>query len=94
MQHELAKTAKAEGILRRLAGRDIELVTEYDPDLGLVRAEPSQIEEVLLSPGYCWKSVIARAQCARSNLQVKGERKVSWEKVLPAIAPPLWSRLK
>ena len=41
--------AKAEDILRRLAGRDIELVTEYGPDLGLVRADPGQIEQVLLN---------------------------------------------
>jgi len=40
---------KAEGILRRLAGRDIELITKYDPDLGLVRADPGQIEQVLLN---------------------------------------------
>jgi len=41
--------AGAEGILRRLAGREIELVTEYDPDLGLVRADPGQIEQILLN---------------------------------------------
>jgi signal transduction histidine kinase len=41
--------ARAEDILRRLAGRDIEFVTEYDPSLGLVRADPGQIEQVLLN---------------------------------------------
>jgi signal transduction histidine kinase len=39
----------AKSILQRLAGRDIELVTEYDPDLGLVRADAGQIEQVLLN---------------------------------------------
>jgi signal transduction histidine kinase len=40
---------RAEDILRRLAGRDIELVTAYEPDLGMVRADPGQIEQVLLN---------------------------------------------
>jgi PAS domain S-box-containing protein len=41
--------ARAEDILRRLAGRGIDLVTEYDPTLGLVCADPGQIEQVLLN---------------------------------------------
>ncbi len=41
--------AGTEDILRRLAGREIELITCYDPNLGLVRADPGQIEQVLLN---------------------------------------------
>jgi signal transduction histidine kinase len=46
LNHEIGK---AESILQRLAGRDIELVTECDPDLGMVRADAGQIEQVLLN---------------------------------------------
>jgi nitrogen-specific signal transduction histidine kinase len=38
----------AECLLRRLAGREVELTIEYDPDLDLVRADPAQIELILL----------------------------------------------
>ena len=36
-------------LLRRLIGEDIELVTLPTPDLGMVRADPGQIEQVLLN---------------------------------------------
>jgi len=38
-----------EKMLRRLIGEDIELVTLFDPDLGHVRADPSQFEQVILN---------------------------------------------
>jgi two-component system cell cycle sensor histidine kinase/response regulator CckA len=38
-----------ERMLRRIIGEDIELVTRLHPDLGLVRADPGQIEQVLLN---------------------------------------------
>jgi PAS domain S-box-containing protein len=41
--------ADAEDVLRRLAGRDVELVVECAPDAGLVRADPGQVEQVLLN---------------------------------------------
>ena len=40
-----------EKLLRRVIGEDIELVTELDPQIGAVRADPSQIEQVLLNLG-------------------------------------------
>ncbi len=40
-----------EKLLRRVIGEDIELVTELDPELGAVRADPSQLEQVLLNLG-------------------------------------------
>ena len=36
-------------LLRRLIGEDIELVTLPAPDLGLVHADPGQIEQVLVN---------------------------------------------
>jgi PAS domain S-box-containing protein len=40
-----------EKLLRRVIGADIELVTELASELGAVRADPSQIEQVLLNLG-------------------------------------------
>ena len=36
-------------MLRRLIGEDIALVTHLDPDLGTVKADPTQIEQILLN---------------------------------------------
>jgi PAS domain S-box-containing protein len=36
-------------MLRRLLGEDVELITQLAPDLGKVRADPGQIEQVLLN---------------------------------------------
>ena len=36
-------------LLRRLIGEDVELVTAAEPGLGLVRADPNQVEQVLLN---------------------------------------------
>ncbi len=36
-------------MLRRLIGEDVALVTHLDPDLGTVKADPSQIEQILLN---------------------------------------------
>jgi PAS domain S-box-containing protein len=44
-----ALLADAQMMLRRLIGEDVELVTKYAPDLLPVRADPGQIEQVLLN---------------------------------------------
>jgi two-component system, cell cycle sensor histidine kinase and response regulator CckA len=41
--------AELDQMLRRVIGEDIELVTATSPDLGLVRADPGQIEQVILN---------------------------------------------
>jgi PAS domain S-box-containing protein len=41
--------ADMERLLRRIIGEDIELATVMDQDLGRVRADPSQIEQVILN---------------------------------------------
>ena len=38
-----------EGMLRRLLGEDIQLRTELDPDLGAVRGDPHQLEQILVN---------------------------------------------
>ena len=38
-----------EGLLRRLIGEDIELVTELDPELGRVWVDPGQLEQAVLN---------------------------------------------
>jgi signal transduction histidine kinase len=44
-----AAISRAEGILRRLAGNEVDLIIQCDPQLGLVLADPGQIEQVLLN---------------------------------------------
>jgi CheY-like chemotaxis protein len=41
--------ADMESMLQRLIGEDVELVTSLDPVLGTVKADPGQIEQVLLN---------------------------------------------
>jgi nitrogen-specific signal transduction histidine kinase/ActR/RegA family two-component response regulator len=41
--------ATAEPLLRRLIGEDVELATSFSPDVGFVRADASQLEQVLLN---------------------------------------------
>jgi signal transduction histidine kinase len=38
-----------ENMLRRLTGSTVELATRFDPELGLVKADPSQVEQVILN---------------------------------------------
>ena len=44
-----AIVADMEKMLRRLIGEDIELITRLQPDLGTTKANPSQIEQVLMN---------------------------------------------
>jgi nitrogen-specific signal transduction histidine kinase/CheY-like chemotaxis protein len=44
-----ALLANLEMLLRRLIGEDIELVTDFAPDSGCVRADPGQLEQVVMN---------------------------------------------
>jgi two-component system cell cycle sensor histidine kinase/response regulator CckA len=44
-----AVVAAAETMLRRLIGEDVRLTTSLQPNLGLVRADPGQLDQVLLN---------------------------------------------
>jgi nitrogen-specific signal transduction histidine kinase/ActR/RegA family two-component response regulator len=44
-----AVVAEMESFLRRLIGEDIQLVTSLDPDLRRVKADPGQIEQVIMN---------------------------------------------
>jgi signal transduction histidine kinase/FixJ family two-component response regulator len=41
--------AKMENMLRRLIGEDVELVFRLDPDTGCVKADPGQVQQVILN---------------------------------------------
>jgi CheY-like chemotaxis protein len=41
--------ADLEKMLCRLIGEDVEMMTRFDPDLGLVKADPGQIEQVIMN---------------------------------------------
>jgi two-component system, cell cycle sensor histidine kinase and response regulator CckA len=41
--------AEMDMMLRRLIGEDVELVTRLEPELGLVRADPTQLEQVIIN---------------------------------------------
>jgi PAS domain S-box-containing protein len=38
-----------EGLIRRVSGEDVELALELDPDIGLVQADPGQLEQVVMN---------------------------------------------
>lgn len=44
-----AAVVDIERMLRRMIGEDVELVTRLDPDLGRVKADPSQLEQVIMN---------------------------------------------
>ena len=44
-----AVAADMDKMLRRLIGEDIQLVTKLDPELGITRADPGQIDQVLMN---------------------------------------------
>ena len=44
-----AVVTDTEGMLRRLIGEDIELVTEFDENLPAVNADPSQLEQIIVN---------------------------------------------
>ncbi|MGH9749227.1 MAG: PAS domain S-box protein, partial [Candidatus Polarisedimenticolia bacterium] len=62
--------AGAETILRRLIGEDVELATVLRPDLGKVRADPGQIEQVIMNLAV--NSRDAMPQGGRLTLETAG----------------------
>src|SRR5271170_6456887 len=38
-----------EKMLRRLIGADVELITSLEPDLGWVKADPGQVEQIIMN---------------------------------------------
>jgi PAS domain S-box-containing protein len=72
--------ATIEKLLRRVIGEDIELATELDPDLGAVRADPSQIEQVLLNLGINGRDAMPQGgvlTLRTGNVEIKSLEEVS-----------------
>jgi two-component system cell cycle sensor histidine kinase/response regulator CckA len=68
-----------EKLLRRVIGEDIELVTKLDPALGAVRADPSQIEQVLLNLGINGRDAMPEGgvlTLRTGNVEVQSEPEV------------------
>jgi PAS domain S-box-containing protein len=68
--------ADVEKLLRRLIGEDIELVTRLAPHLGSVKADPSQIEQVLMNLAINARDAMPRGGrllIETSNVQVDAE---------------------
>ena len=68
--------AGMEKMLRRLIGEDIELCTMFDPELGHVKADPGQFEQVILNLGVNARDAMPRGgklsiQTANVNLDQK-----------------------
>jgi len=73
-------------MLHRLIGDDIELVTALDPRLGIVRADPSQIHQVLLNLAVNARDAMPRGgrlTISSSNLDTNEEKRPH----LPWLAP-------
>jgi PAS domain S-box-containing protein len=65
-----------EKMLRRLIGEDIELCTMFDPEIGHVKADPGQFEQVILNLGVNARDAMPRGgkltiQTANVNLDQK-----------------------
>ncbi len=76
--------ARAEGLLRRLIREDIKLITRLDPDVGLIKADPVQLEQVILN-----LAVNARdAMPTGGTLSIK-TRNIAREAACPAKASDL-----
>ena len=69
--------ADVEKLLRRLIGEDVELRTAYAPDLGLVRADPAQIEQVIMNLAVNARDAMpkgGRLTIATANVDLDGRR--------------------
>lgn len=76
----------AEGMLRRLIGEDIELHTQYEPHVWQVRADPGQMQQVLLNLAVNSRDAMPRGGrlwIHTSNVDLDG----SFTKLRPEVRP-------
>jgi two-component system cell cycle sensor histidine kinase/response regulator CckA len=63
--------ADLEGMLKRIIGEDVDLLTFMDPRLGLVRADPGQVEQVVMN--LCVNARDAMPDGGRITIETKNE---------------------
>jgi len=76
-----------ERMLRRVIGADIQIVTDPAPELGWVRADPGQLEQVLLNLAVNARDAMpggGTLSIATSRLQLGPDREEPWARGVPA----------
>jgi PAS domain S-box-containing protein len=71
---------EVEGIVRRLIGQDVELTTELAPELALVRADPTQLEQVLMNLAVNARDAMpagGKLRIRTSNVTIDSEQALS-----------------
>ncbi|MBN2322914.1 MAG: PAS domain S-box protein [Spirochaetes bacterium] len=63
--------ADLEGMLKRIIGEDVDLLTVMEPRLGLVRADPGQVEQVIMN--LCVNARDAMPDGGRITIETKNE---------------------
>jgi PAS domain S-box-containing protein len=81
-----AVVAEGDKLLRRLIGEDIELVSVLDPELGLIEADPGQLEQVLVNMAVNARDAIpegGKLTIETANVELDGDYALRYLDVEP-----------